>query len=413
MQASDNGHIFNHDLLANPEDLEFVRKLYPTLINALYDPELIDYFNKFNQRADAAKRKSGKFGTCAILLGGGAIALASVEVAIRVYWAKSETGNEILLLLTIGSAAAILGLVSVLLGASGILFGTRKQNWLVNRFMGESIRQFHFQSLIAELPLIVAMAGVGGEDQDRSEQSDRETRKGDRQSKIKPAKALAEDRQRRFLEFKANFDDEMQRKAKFGVAVSREETGDWRLCEPNEGFSVSEGEPLLIFFKAYRQIRLLHQLNYANYKLTSDTRLFSSMPLRQSQLLEDANKLGLQFVIIVHLSVLIIAAVALIGWLFGVDPGWAVVITPIFFFAIIALAVVSLSAHAFAQGLQPEREVERYQQYRSAVRSILERFDEAKDPKEKIDIMWEMERAAVDEMRNFLITYHEHSSFAV
>ena len=80
MQDSKNDEAFNHDLLANQSDLASARSLYPTLANALYDQELIDYFKTFNDPADEAKRNSTKMGTWAILLGGAGIVLASVEV---------------------------------------------------------------------------------------------------------------------------------------------------------------------------------------------------------------------------------------------------------------------------------------------------------------------------------------------
>jgi hypothetical protein len=87
-------------------------------------------------------------------------------------------------------------------------------------------------------------------------------------------------------------------------------------------------------------------------------------------------------------------------------------ISIIFSLAIIVIAVVALSARAFQQGLQPEREIERYQQYRSAIQSILEQIDEAATPSQKLRVMLQMERLAFDEMRNFLRT-HERSSFAM
>jgi hypothetical protein len=77
---------------------------------------------------------------------------------------------------------------------------------------------------------------------------------------------------------------------------------------------------------------------------------------------------------------------------------------------IIWLALAALTTRAIEQGLQPEREIERYQQYRSGVRAILERYDEASSQNAKIEIMREMERLAFDEMRNFLIT-NERSRF--
>jgi hypothetical protein len=80
--------------------------------------------------------------------------------------------------------------------------------------------------------------------------------------------------------------------------------------------------------------------------------------------------------------------------------------------AIIVIAIVALSARAFQQGLQPERETERYQQYRSAVQSILEQFDEADTPNQKLRVIRQMERLSFDEMRNFVRT-HERSSFAI
>jgi len=79
---------------------------------------------------------------------------------------------------------------------------------------------------------------------------------------------------------------------------------------------------------------------------------------------------------------------------------------------IIWLALAALATRAIEQGLQPEREIERYQQYRSAVRTILERYDEASNQRSKVAIMREMERLAFDEMRNFLIT-NERSRFVM
>ena len=95
MQGSKSDLVFNHDLLANPNDLELVRTLYPTLASALYHQELIDYFKAFNDPADEAKRKSTKMGTWAILLGGAAIVIGAVEVAIRVFWAISDTAASL------------------------------------------------------------------------------------------------------------------------------------------------------------------------------------------------------------------------------------------------------------------------------------------------------------------------------
>lgn len=413
MPASVKKPKFNHDLLIHPADLATARALFPTLAEAFYHPELIDYFKQFDDQANGAKRKSRKLGTWAILLGGAAIAMAAIDVAIRVFWER-----ELAILLLVGLIAAACGLCSAALGAFGTLFGPRKHEWLINRFMGERARQFHFQSLIAQLPAILAMAGAT--DARRAEATARPD-PDIRDESAKPAMACSaekdflDDRRKRFVAFQTAY-DEMPREAKFGVTIGSGDDGDWRLSEPLDSAAMPKNHPALwTFFDAYRELRLQHQLDYANYKLTGDYRIFSDMPKRQSELLVGVSKFGIQFVIVVHLCVALIIVISLLGRLLGYQTAFEAdtAVTGIFAIAIIALAVVSLCAHAFAQGLQPEREVERYQQYSSAINSILTDFDGTKDATEKIKIMWQMERAAFIEMRNFLITHQERSSFAM
>jgi hypothetical protein len=106
----------------------------------------------------------------------------------------------------------------------------------------------------------------------------------------------------------------------------------------------------------------------------------------------------------VHLGVLVGAVLPHSIWSCFHSPGAIVVI--------IWLALAALATRAIEQGLQPEREIERYQQYRSAIRAILERYDQAPFQTAKIEIMRDMERLAFDEMRNFLIT-NERSRFVM
>ena len=56
--------------------------------------------------------------------------------------------------------------------------------------------------------------------------------------------------------------------------------------------------------------------------------------------------------------------------------------------------------------------MERYQQYRAALRAVQERFDAAPSQAEKLAVMREMERISFDEMRNFLIT-NDRSRFVM
>src|SRR5262249_25496642 len=62
-----------------------------------------------------------------------------------------------------GGAAALFGLVSVIIGLWGVLYASRKEEWLRCRLMTERLRQFHFQSFVLRLPEIEASLRAGPE----------------------------------------------------------------------------------------------------------------------------------------------------------------------------------------------------------------------------------------------------------
>lgn len=173
-------------------------------------------------------------------------------------------------------------------------------------------------------------------------------------------------------------------------------------CPPEQGAGLE------LLFAAYRDLRIGHQLGYANYKLQSDHKIFSAMPVRQADVLETLSKAGIAWLVLIHAAVLAIILFEVATPLGDAEK----IVAIVFCLGIIVIAVVALAVRAFQQGLQPEREIERYQQYRSAVQNILEQFDAAGSPAEKVKVMRRMEQLVVDEMRNFLIT-NERASFAI
>jgi hypothetical protein len=233
-------------------------------------------------------------------------------VATRVVW-----HGDVPLLLMIGLAAAGCGLYSAVLGARGTLFGRRKHEWLINRFMGERIRQFHFQSLVGQLALILNMAA---ESQSHSAAQSEMVAGARATNPAIAGQARAEffkDRQTRFAAFRAAF-DQLAREAKFGVTIGPNGEAAWSLCDQDDtGLKEGSNAALPAFFAAYRALRIQHQLDYANYKLTSDSRLFSDMPRRQAELLASVSKFGIQFVVVVHVCVVLIIVLSLIGHLLG------------------------------------------------------------------------------------------------
>jgi hypothetical protein len=207
-----NGRIFNDDLLANTGDRNSARELYPTIEHVLYYQELIDCFKKYNDRADIAKKTSRTWGKWAIALGATAIALAAVEITVEII-ATSHWP------LIIGAGAALCGVSSVAIGAVGALFGSRKREWLRNRFMGERIRQFHFQSLIAQLPEIAASLECNGD---------------------KAAKAKAEfesSRRKLFLQFKNEFEHNLD--GQFASVIGPYGEAGWWLHSSEGTFSLA------------------------------------------------------------------------------------------------------------------------------------------------------------------------------
>jgi hypothetical protein len=391
MEPASEGHKFNHDLLANEGDRCAVRKLYPTLEQVLYHEELVAYFNKYNDRADTAKKTSRIWGKWAIVLGAIAIVLAAIEIIAEITAYRFGA-------LLIGGVASVCGLASVTIGAFGVLLGARKREWLHNRFMGERIRQFHFQSLIAQLTQVAAVLQTADDKLDQAKT------------------AFLTERRSLFVEFQNQFGGNVD--GKFNSVIGPHGEADCWLYKTEYPLAPAEGRQRLeTFFKAYRQLRIQHQLDYANYKLEDDHRIFSPMPVRQAKVLEHITNAGIAWLLVIHLTVLGIVAFTVGAVIVGAGLGNSVaeatgVISIIFCVAIIFIAVVALAARAFQQGIQPEREVERYQQYRSAVQSVLDQFDEVDTPTEKIRIIRQMERLAFDEMRNFLRT-HDRSSFAI
>lgn len=74
---------------------------------------------------------------------------------------------------------------------------------------------------------------------------------------------------------------------------------------------------------------------------------------------------------------------------------------------VIWIAIVVLGIRALQEGLQPERELERYRHYRAGVHALRDRFEAAISAAEKLEIRRDMERLTFDEFRNFLRSNHE------
>src|SRR5579862_4522173 len=255
--------------------------------------------------------------------------------------------------------------------------------------MNKPLRQFHFQVFVCRLPEIIA--SLNGDES---------------REKFKAKRAIW------FDEFRA----QIEHKIPAALAGVLDEDGDrevW-LHQYSDHVSDLENQPELAFlFASYKALRIEHQLNYVRYKLRPDNAIFSDAAPRQLQVLDLIAGLLIAGLLLLHIAVAIGIIVLAIGTFAGVWPGALfrasmhignLDVAILWDMVIIWLAVIALAGRAFEQGLQPGREVERYQHYRSGLRAIGERFENAPSAAEKVKIMREMERLAFDEFRNFMIT---------
>jgi len=277
--------------------------------------------------------------------------------------------------------SAVCGVASIIIGLGGVLYAGAKRRWLCNRVMTERLRQFHFQAFICRWREITA--SFAGLDAAQAYIALRETW-FDRFMAPYPGQADAE--------LTDLLDDETVSKC-------------WLHPEPDlprPGEVIPDLEGL---FAAYHDLRIMHQLHYANYKLRSDQNMFS-WPLRLQEVIFSYTILVcILAIFLIHLWIAV--SVALGGRIPGLEPLLFHYKSENIHIVVIWVAIAALAIRALQEGLQPEREIERYRHYRAGVRAVRDRFDDARSPTEKLEVMLEMERLSFDEFRNFLRSSNE------
>jgi len=357
-----DSHTFNDDLLANSGDREFVASRYPGFVHILDHPELQQLLARYDVPANAAKHRSRRAGLLAIILGTFALLSASAES-----FSHQPDGSSTVLAMV----SAIAGILSVVIGLWGVLYARSKRQWLCQRLMTERLRQFHFQTFVSRLPEIVASLGSPG-----------------------AAKAYEEARGRWFDAFKARYEGHLPEELT-GILDGSRASDVW-LHEPMPlDPSVLQAD-LTDVFAAYKTLRIMHQLQYANYKLRAEGSLWSMSPKMQHGLLSQAAFVCILGLFSIHLGIAVaLSAPALKAIDIFVHQPWVHV-------AAIWCAIGALAIRALEEGLGVRDETERYRDYRSSVEAICERFEQETDPVEKLRIMEDMERLSYEEMCSFL-----------
>jgi len=352
---------FNDELLFTERDRELAKKLYPGVYPALDHEELRATFGEIDEAANAAKRRSRRWGMIAVGLVTAALLLASTEPLFdKFQWPASA-------LAAMGIVSAALGIPGALLGTFGVLFANTKREWLEGRLLTERMRQFHFQTLVGFMPDILEAS-----------------RSGDWGAFTAKRGAFLEKFKKEVIERKSSL---------FTAMVEGDEQDVW-LIPPSEP-PVSGVDIDHELFRAYRYFRIERQIRFTDYKLNSGRKLFSSLPRDQSANLGLAAMLCVMGLVILHILIALGAIRGLTEYLY------------ILHLAAIWFAILALSIRTLEEGLRPGREVERYRAYRSALRSIERRFNEAPTVEARYRTMTALETLTFDEMVNFLKSNNE------
>lgn len=338
---------YNDDLLKSASDQQAARDQYGPIAFALIFPALLGHFAEADGVANAEKRRLRRKGLASVGL---------VTVALLAASATPELHDERL--------SPIIGFIAALLGIAGALLGyfNTPLKWLEHRLVTESLRQFHFRTLIRMAPDILAAAASG--DSTAFER--------------KRAGALAQFEQ-----------DVIKRKgALMEALIDAPETSRSDLISPAPDPTIFEQDNGALLLSAYRNLRILRQCQFADYKLSRGAGLFSRFPKRQANILGLIGLACVALLLIAHIASAILAS------------------NGILHLAAVWIALLALSLRVIEEGLKPRAEVERYRHYQAATYRILDMFERG-DTAGRIRAAEQLERAAFDEMVIFLRSHEE------
>jgi hypothetical protein len=365
-------HRFNDDLLIGDADREDARKLFPGIYHVLDHPELREEFARYDGMANRAKTWVQRLGLAAIGLA--TLALLSSAIVPTL----NAAGYAPRWLLDLSLACEVAGLTGATIAAGGVALASRKRKWLEGRCATEMLRQWHFQLLIRRGREVEASCDAA-----------------DPKAAQDAFRALR-------AQWFSPFRNELRGKLDSLVEdlIERPEAGYRWLHEPKTDYT--PGGPVVeAVFAAYRQLRFRHQDQYVAYKLQRSTDAPPWLPLKWPATVLQKRTEGL-------------ASSCLIGSLFvslfivvGYSAGWAGAHSPALPTVIIALMILNVATRAVQDGLAVPEETQRYNDYAGKIHYLLSRFDASNDAHEKLRLMDEMERAALEELKSFLRTHSE------
>jgi len=382
---------FNDELLLSSKDRALAKQRFPRVFFALEHPELIADFQRIDAIANKSKFRSRLIGLFALLFA--VISLLAFPLEPLIVSTSSEIAEASDLFRVIAIIGAVCGVLAVLLGNVGLWFGKIKRDWLQQRMMTERLRQWHAQYLIAHAKDICEAA-----DSD------------DGQVAYLAARALDYSRFKRTVLDQASSEytklTVTGSAAYSGINVSQSSSAAPFWIEPVWAKRAArKSDPahkdlLAELFSAYEETRLLGQIQYTNYILSTDGK-FWSLPAKQVHVL-GSSAFGL---------ILFAFAANFVALLSAIWPSFPIRQSILGSIAI-SFAILAVGVRALQEGLRPHRELRRMQFYASAVNIARDRFAAARTPSKSTEAMAMLERAAFEEMVEFLST-NERARFVL
>lgn len=363
-------HRFNDDLLISEHDQHLAQAEYGEIYHVLDHPALRDEFLRYDAVANSAKLWVQRTGLLAVLLAITALLSSAMTPLVGLIPHTPEWVGKVLFWAEVG------GIVGLIIAAGGLVLAGQKKRWLEARMMAEVLRLWHFQSLICRGKEIEVSCNA-------TNQSD--------------LAAYRAARDRSFKAFMREWDGSLD--SHLTKLIESPEAGYQLLHE--EPTKYAPDSPVVAkVFSAYKSMRFRHQDNYATHKLQKTT----SKPLQilkwPAAILQERTQALASFCLI---GSLVCSLVIVIGHLTGIEfahhPGWSA--------GIITLLIINVATRAVQDGLAAPEELQRYNDYAGKIRYLLQRFDDSHDPAEKIELMGEMERAALEELKGFLRAHFE------
>lgn len=349
----------NYDLLADDVARANVRVLYDAIFFALDSAELRQVFDPIDDRANKAKANSRRWGLVAVALGAYSLLSASAQPLLHVIHVDALIERAITL------SSAFTGVLSVLIGLFGVLYAGSKREWMRNRYMTERLRQFHFQSMVALLPEMIS-----------------------------DPKEFAAQRHAHFQQFKHSHIECAKDKLEALLEDDLKEEG-WLFAHRPAGDIKGDNPNYRLFVSAYMQLRVNAQIDFCAAKLARRG-LFSSAPRDQLALFGALAGLSVLGALTLHVASAA-GTLTAIPWLNS----------PFVHVLGLWCFVSAMTIRTLEEGYRPQREVERYRQYRAVLISVRDRLSGAVEPIDTIAAMKQLERTSYEEMVNFLKAYAE------